>query len=126
MDAGVLPGSGGPTLKWGFRKTEHSLMSVEERQNPPGFVPGRKKGKHVEDEEIPQGQCFFVNYYKVKKRLWGGLKVFGAAEPRDLSGENAKNEDRAINTSELSTLHTGEELELVAGPHKEKVCKHIM
>lgn len=122
MQAGFMSGSGGPSMRWGFHRSDRSTMGLEKRQNPPGFVLGREG--NTENEEIPQGQCFFINYFKVRRRLlWRGLKIQAAAEPRDPQcGDGEDNGDQSPNVSRSSTERNGqEELEVVAGPEEIKV-----
>ena len=98
-------------------------MGFEERRNPPGFIVGRKSDE--KDEEIPEGQCFFVNYFKVRRRrLWRGLKIQAAAEPQDLQSgdEEDDNDDQSPNVVTSPGEWQGQEdLEVVAGPDDPKV-----
>lgn len=116
MNAGVLSSSGGPSAKIGFHGSDTSLMGLEKRQNPRDFVIG-----HAREDNIPEGQCFFINYFKVKRRRrWFGFrKIEAAAEPQDPSDEDTEgNDDENIGTL---AGHAQEDLEVVEDSGERKV-----
>lgn len=137
LSAGVASGAG---ASFGFRRSEQSAMLIEQRQGPPDFDVFRTgsgrhhegrhhEGRHHEErherherherrESPPQGQCFFISYYKIKKRVWWrGMRIQASGEPQD-SGH----EDGPMGSPCIPAAEGMGEYEVVEGPEEQKVC----
>lgn len=120
MNASVLSGFRGPTASLGFQRSEYSEMSLARKESPSGSVVGRDQENAQDLQGIPQGQCFFIRYFKAVKREWL-FRMKEAAEPKDpYSGRPGDDEDMLASTSIASSaLDSGEELEIMEGPDED-------
>lgn len=58
-------------------------MSVDQRCGP----LSKSRGTSSAAECLPHDQCLFLRYYKLKRRLFRGVKVVAAAKPHDSSSD---------------------------------------